>query len=439
VTIGTELLLGHLIDTNSAEIAAALAGHGVDVYRKHSVGDNAARLEALLREALERADGAITTGGLGPTVDDLTKDAVAAAVGTSLELHEPSLRAIEARFAALGRTGAIGENNRRQAILPRGAVVLENPNGTAPGFIALRADGKFVACMPGVPREMRPMLAERLTPWLVQRFGLRDAIYTRTLHTVGLAESEIDARIEALFRSLENPKIAVLAHDFRVDVKITAKAADAPAAERAIAPIEATLREQIGPGLFGVDDETLEGAIVRRLSERGLTIGTAESVSGGGIADAFVRVPGASQVFRGGVVAYADALKVALLGVEPALLRDHGAVSEEVAGAMARGARRVLGTDLALASTGVAGPGGGSASKPVGLVWLALAAEDGSVRTRRFTFPGSRADVRRRCVMGGLNLAWRHLEKQESSSPPATLEINTSDLADAGTTEGTHR
>jgi nicotinamide-nucleotide amidase len=162
-------LLGHLIDTNAAHVARALADHGVDVFAKHSVGDNAARLETMLRGALERVDGVITTGGLGPTVDDLTKDAVAAAAGTTLELHEPSLRAIEARFAALGRPGPISENNRRQALLPRGCIVLENPNGTAPGFIVVRADGKFVACLPGVPREMKPMLAEKLVPWIVAR------------------------------------------------------------------------------------------------------------------------------------------------------------------------------------------------------------------------------------------------------------------------------
>jgi nicotinamide-nucleotide amidase len=230
VTIGTEILLGHLLDTNAHYVARELSDHGVDVYQKHSVGDNAARLEAMLRGALERADGVVTTGGLGPTVDDLTKDAVAAATGTTLELHEPSLRAIEARFAALGRTAPLGENNRRQAILPRGAVVLENPNGTAPGFIALRGDGKFVACMPGVPREMKPMLNDALLPWLIARFNLHGAIYTRTLHTVGIGESDLDARIEPLFRSLENPKIAVLAHDFRVDVKIMAKAPDRAAA-----------------------------------------------------------------------------------------------------------------------------------------------------------------------------------------------------------------
>jgi len=254
VAIGTEILLGQLLDTNSAFIARALAGHGVDVYAKHAVGDNAARLEAMLRGALERAGGVVTTGGLGPTVDDLTKDAVAASVGTTLELHEPSVRAIEERFRALGRSEPIGENNRRQAILPKGALVMPNPNGTAPGFIALRDDGKFVACMPGVPREMKPMLTDTLLPWLVERYRLREAIYTRTLHTVGISESDVDRRIEPLFRTLENPKIAVLAHEFKVDVKIMAKAPDRAAAEGLIAPVEAELRAQIEATLrTGVD------------------------------------------------------------------------------------------------------------------------------------------------------------------------------------------
>ena len=419
VTIGTEILLGQLVDTNSAFVARTLADHGVDVYLKHSVGDNAARLEALLRAALGRADGVVTTGGLGPTVDDLTKEAVASAVGTGLEEHEPSVRAIEARFAALGRPGPISENNRRQAMLPAGSVVLENPHGTAPGFIARRADGKFVACMPGVPREMKPMLSERLVPWLVTQYGLQEAIFTRTLHTVGIPESEVDSRIEPLFRSLENPKIAVLAHEFKVDVKIMAKAADRATAEAAIAPVEAELRARIGEGIFGSDDETLESAIVGRLAARGATIATAESITGGGLADAFVRVPGASAVFRGGIVAYDNALKTGLLGVPEALLREHGAVSEEVARAMAQGARARLGTDLAVATTGIAGPTGATEGKPIGLVWFALAGPDGNVETRRVTLPGSRDDVRRRAVIVGLNLVWRYLARAATAAARA--------------------
>jgi nicotinamide-nucleotide amidase len=295
VTIGTEILLGQLVDTNSVYIASTLADSGVDVFAKHSVGDNASRLAAMLGDALERCDGIVTTGGLGPTVDDLTKEAVAAAVALPLELHEPSVRAIEARFASFGRSGPIGDNNRRQAMLPRGSFVLENPHGTAPGFVAIRADGKFVACMPGVPREMKPMLVERLVPWIVERYGLQSAIYTRTLHTVGIGESDLDARIEPIFRSLENPKIAMLAHEFKVDVKMMAKARDRAAADALFAPVEAQLRELIGAGIFGVDDETLQSALIARLVARGQTLATAESITGGAIADSIVRVPRAAR------------------------------------------------------------------------------------------------------------------------------------------------
>jgi nicotinamide-nucleotide amidase len=409
VTIGTEILLGHLVDTNAPYVARHLADHGVDVYAKHSVGDNADRLAVMLEGVLDRADGAITTGGLGPTVDDLTKDAVARAVGKRLVLHEPSLRAIEERFKSFGRV--MTDNNRRQAYLPEGCIVLENPHGTAPGFIALRDDGKFVACMPGVPREMKPMLAERLVPWLVERFGLREAIYTKTLHTVGIGESDLDRRIEDLFRTLENPKIAVLAHGMRVDVKVMAKADSRERAEAMIEPVAEELRRRIGSGYYGDDEVTLSGAIVRALARRGLTLGTAESCTGGAVADQIVSTPGASAVFRGAVVAYANEVKIALLDVPERTLADVGAVSEETAVAMARGARRRLGVDLVIATTGIAGPDGGTTEKPVGLVWFALALGDGEIETRRLTFPGTRADIRERATVAALSLIWRRLER----------------------------
>ena len=409
VTIGTEILLGQLVDTNSAHVARTLADHGVDVYAKHSVGDNTDRLAVMLSGALERADGAVTTGGLGPTVDDLTKDAVARAVGKRLVLHEPSLHAIEERFRSFGRV--MTENNRRQAYLPDGCVVLDNPHGTAPGFVALRDDGRFVACMPGVPREMKPMLEERLVPWLVERFGLREAIYTKTLHTVGIGESDLDRRIEDLFRTLENPKIAVLAHGFRVDVKVMAKADSRERADAMIAPVAAELRERIGTGYYGDDETTLAGAIVGRLAERGLTLATAESCTGGAVADAIVAVAGASAVFRGAVVAYANEVKTALLDVPEEILERNGAVSEETAVAMARGARDRLGAGVVLATTGIAGPSGGTQEKPVGLVWFALAFEDGEIETRKLTFPGNRTDIRERATVAALGLLWRRIER----------------------------
>jgi nicotinamide-nucleotide amidase len=414
VTIGTEILLGQLVDTNSVHVARVLADHGVDVFAKHSVGDNAERLAAMLADVLARADGAVTTGGLGPTVDDLTKDAVARAVGTKLVLHEPSLRAIEERFRQFGRP--MTDNNRRQAYLPEGCVVLDNPHGTAPGFVALRADGKFVACMPGVPREMRPMLEEKLVPWLVRTYGLRDAIYTRTLHTVGIGESQLDQQVEDLFRTLENPKIAMLAHAGKVDVKLMAKASSREQAEALIEPVAAELRRRIGSGYFGDDELTLPGAIVNELRRRGARLATAESCTGGQVADAIVSVAGASAVYRGGIVAYDDALKVGQLGVPQETLDRFGAVSEETAAAMARGARERLGADLAIATTGIAGPGGGTAEKPVGLVWFALALQSGETETRRLTFPGNRADIRDRATMAALGLIWRHLERDAHAS-----------------------
>ncbi len=352
----------------------------------------------------------ITTGGLGPTVDDLTKDAVARAVGTTLELHEPSLRAIEDRFRAFGRT--MSDNNRRQAYLPKGCVVLENPHGTAPGFIALRADGKFVACMPGVPREMKPMLDEKLIPWLVERFALRDAIYTRTLHTVGIGESELDRRVEDLFRTLENPKIAMLAHGFRVDVKLMAKAKSRGEADALIEPVAAQLRERIGAGYYGDDDTTLAGAIVRRLARA-----RAHARHGGVVHGRRRRgrdrrgrrcVGGVSR--RDRRVRERRQVRAARRAATHAARRA-GAVSEETAVAMARGARARLGVDVAISTTGIAGPEGGSAEKPVGLVWFALAFGD-EIETRRVTFPGNRADVRERATVAALGLLWRRLERE---------------------------
>lgn len=412
VTIGTEILLGHMTDTNSVFIAKMLADHGVDVYAKHSVGDNADRLARMLSDALERADGVITTGGLGPTVDDLTKDAVATAVQDTLVLHEPSLRALEERFVKFNRP--MTENNKRQAILPSRAVVLPNPHGTAPGFVALRPDGKFVACMPGVPREMKPMLADQVIPWMVERFGLKSAIYTKTLHTIGIGESELDRRVEDLFRTLENPKIAMLAHGGRVDVKVMAKAESAEAADAMIAPVADQLRERIGAGYYGDDELTPGGAIVTELVRRNQTIGVAESVTGGGIADAIVAVPGASRAFYGGIVAYDNSVKRELLGVRKKTLKKFGAVSEETAIEMAYGARKALDVDFALATTGIAGPDGGSDEKPVGLVWFALVDADGKVETHRATFPGVRVDIRERAEMTALSLIWRRLERDKA-------------------------
>jgi nicotinamide-nucleotide amidase len=250
-----------------------------------------------------------------------------------------------------------------------------------------------------------------LIPWLVERFTLKSAIYTKTLHTIGIGESELDRRVEDLFRSLENPKIAMLAHGGRVDVKVMAKAESQASADAMIAPVAEQLRERIGAGYYGDDETTPGGAIVAELVRRGQTIGVAESVTGGAVADSIVEVAGASRAFLGGIVAYDNAVKQSLLGVRTETLAQFGAVSEETAIEMARGARKALNVDFALATTGIAGPDGGSEAKPVGLVWFALVDDTGEVKTHRATIPGNRMDIRDRAATTALSLIWRRLER----------------------------
>jgi nicotinamide-nucleotide amidase len=411
IAVGTELLLGQLTDTNTVFVAQSLATAGIDVYGTHAIGDNRSRIVSAMRAALERVDGVITTGGLGPTVDDLTKEAASDALGLDLELHEPSLKQMQDFFAHIGRE--MRENNRKQAYVPRGSLVLENPRGTAPGFVAFDSSGKFIACMPGVPREMKPMLTELLIPFLRERYAIVDGIYTRVLHTVNLGESEIDHRIDDLFRAGENPKIAVLAHEGLCDVKIMAKARSAQEAQTLLAPVEAQVRERLDGFIFGADDTTLAAAVHALLQPNGKTIAVAESCTGGRIAAALTAVPGSSRSFLGGIVAYDNAVKIAELGVSETTLERFGAVSEEAAIEMARGARERLGTSYAIATTGIAGPDGGTAEKPVGLVWFATDVE-GEMHTYQFNFRGDRDAVQRRASVMALGLVWRLLSRRFS-------------------------
>ncbi|MDE2572459.1 MAG: competence/damage-inducible protein A [bacterium] len=410
IAIGTELLLGHLVDTNSQFVAQALNGVGIDVYATHGAGDNVERLARLMNDVCARADMAICTGGLGPTVDDVTREAVARVADAPLELHEASLHAMEARFKAMGRTPT--ENNRVQAMIPRGAHVLENPNGTAPGFVVRRADGKVIACMPGVPREMRAMLHERLIPWLATTFGVRQTTVSRSLHTIGWGESSLDATIRDLFESQRNPSIAMLAHfGWAVDIKLTARAADRHTAAEMLDELEARIRRRVKHGIYGVDEQTLAWAIGAAFEARGLTLAVAESCTGGTISADLVAVPGISKIYRGGVTAYADQIKTAELAVSARTLQMHGAVSEETAREMAEGVRRRFNASVGLSTTGVAGPDGGTPEKPVGLVWLALAAPKRTL-AQRLQLPGNRADVIRRASTAGLALLWRMIEEE---------------------------
>ena len=409
VAVGTELLLGQLVDTNTAYIAQALSQAGIDVFATHAVGDNRARIAATIETALARADGVITTGGLGPTVDDVTKEAVCDALRVPAEINEPALRAIEEWFARSDRD--MRDNNRKQAEVPQGASVLRNDRGTAPGFIA-PAGAKFVASMPGVPGEMKPMLEDSLIPWLRERFGVRASIHTRVLHAIGIAESEIDHRIDELFRTLENPKIAVLAHDYRCDVKIMAKAANAVQARDLIAPVEYAITKRLAGHIYGVDDQTLPGAVLGLLAHTEQTLALAESCTGGRVAAELTAVPGSSKSFVGGIVAYDNYVKEHQLRVPAQTLARFGAVSEETVVSMAGGVRDAMRTNIGVATSGVAGPGGGTDEKPVGLVWLAIADSQGT-RTRKLQLRGDRNAIQARATTAALGFLWRALARKE--------------------------
>ena len=372
--VGTELLLGNIPNGNARWLAEQLAALGLPHHRQGVVGDNRARLIAAVREAAQRCRVLVTTGGLGPTPDDLTTEAIAAAFDTELVEHPGVWDDIQAKLQQRGRSA--DASLRRQALLPRGATLLPNPTGTAPGMIWTPLPGFTVLTFPGVPSEMKAMWQATAAAWLRASGLARGVFASRMLHFWGVSESALAERVADLL-ALENPTVAPYAGAGEVRLRITACAADAPAAAALLAPLEAELRARVGRSCFGVDGQSLAAVVLERLQQRGETVAVAESCSGGGIGAALAAVPGASQSFVGGVIAYANSVKLQLLGVPEALLREQGAVSDAVVIAMAEGVRRCTGATWSVAVSGIAGPGGGSAEKPVGLVHIAVAGADG--------------------------------------------------------------
>ena len=374
IAVGTELLLGSIVNSDAQMISKELSALGINVFYHTVVGDNPQRLEAAVNIAKSRADILITTGGLGPTCDDLTKQTLARCFGKTLIFDQHSMDRITAYFQLMnGRE--MTENNRRQAWLPEGCTVFDNDWGTAPGC-AFEAEGTHVVMLPGPPSECGPMFRQRAIPYL-KALG-EGAIVSRTLKLFGIGESGMEELLREKMNAMENPTLAPYAKEGECELRITAKAADEESARALIAPVEERLRARFGPLIYGADVPSLEAAVFQLLKEKGLTLGCAESCTGGLIAKRMTDLSGVSAVFRGGVVSYATEVKLTVLGVEQALLDEFGAVSEPVARAMAEGARRVLGCDLAVASTGVAGPDPDERGNPVGLVYLALAAPDGT-------------------------------------------------------------
>ena len=404
IAVGTELLLGNIANTDAQMISQGLSQLGINVYYHTVVGDNPQRVRQAVDIARGRADILITTGGLGPTCDDLTKVAVAQAFGKELVYHEPSAQRIRERFAQRGTP--VTENNFQQAMVPEGCTVLDNDWGTAPG-VAFEADGVHVIMLPGPPRECRAMFTHRAVPYLRK---LSDGvIVSRTLKLFGIGESSMEAQLRDEMNSMTNPTLAPYAKEGECELRITAHAADEAAAHALIDPVAAELRARFGPLVYGVDVPSLEAAVLALLREKGLTFGTAESCTGGLIAKRITDLPGASAAFRGGVVSYATQVKHDLLGVDQALLDRYGAVSEPVAAAMAEGSRRALGCDIAVASTGVAGPDPDERGNPVGLVYLALAAPEGTWVRRTEQNLKERPRIRHIAASHAFDLARRYL------------------------------
>lgn len=399
VTTGTELLLGQIINTNAPYMARRLNEAGFDVLFQSTVGDNRTRMTQVLTAALARADIVITTGGLGPTQGDITKHVTAELLGRPMQLHERSLKNIKGFFAA--RKLTMTDNNIRQAMIPEGAIVLDNARGTAPGVI-IETGKNTVVHLPGPPHEMEYMLETAVLPYLKERFGLQGTIVSKVLRTFGLGESTLEERIKDYIKSQGNPTIALLARNFEIHVRLTAKAASDAEARALIAGLESHLRERIGEYIFGEDEDTLEAVVGRELATRNLTLALAESCTGGLVTSRITDIPGSSAYLAGTVVCYSNDIKTAVVGVPADVLAAHGAVSVETAKAMADGIRGRFKTDIGVGITGVAGPTGAVPGKPVGLVFVAVAGPAGTY-CYEHNFTGQRTGIKHRAALTTLH------------------------------------
>ena len=405
LSVGTELLLGNIANTDAQMLSQGLSELGLNVFWHTVVGDNLQRAEEAVALAKKRADIIITTGGLGPTCDDLTKNVLAEAFGRKLVFDEGSAERIRSYFNRIGRT--MTDNNLQQAMLPEGCTILPNDWGTAPGC-AFEADGVHVIMLPGPPSECRPMFQYRAKPYLLSLS--EGVIASHTIKLFGIGESTMEAQLRDQMNAMSNPTLAPYAKEGECELRVTAKAAADEEAQALLQPTVAQVRELFGDKVYGVDVPSLEYVVIRDLKEKGLTIGTAESCTGGLMAKRLTDVPGASAAFRGGIVSYTNEIKAGVLGVPQDMLNRLGAVSGEVAAAIAEGARRVLGCDIALSSTGVAGPDRDDRGSEVGTMFVAIATPEGTrVRALHLGARPMRERLRTQTASHAFDLARRYL------------------------------
>lgn len=420
LTIGDELLLGFTLDTNGPFLSRALAAMGVTVAHRASVGDDAESVARAVRDALARTGAVITTGGLGPTSDDRTREAIAEVFGRPLVRDDAIVAALQELWKKRGLGATLPTSNLQQAMVPEGATVLANRHGSAPGLWVEDADQRWVAMLPGVPREMRGMWTDTLEPLIRARLAASGTaaqatvVRSRTVRTTGISESKLADDLGELARGVHGLPLAYLPGFEGVDLRVTASGFGADEADRRLHAAADAIAAVAGPHVYGYDDTDLAAVVLQRCRDRGLKIAVAESCTGGMLGMRLTAVPGSSDVVLGGLIAYDNLVKVTQLGVRAADLAEHGAVSEVVAARMAASVRVKLGADIGVAITGIAGPGGGSDDKPVGTVWVA-ADLGGKVRTVKRTLPGDRHEVRQRAAQMALDLVRRGLDHASES------------------------
>lgn len=402
ISVGTEILLGNIVNTNAAYLSEKLAALGLSCYHQSVVGDNEERLEGAIRLAVSRSDIVILGGGLGPTKDDLTKEVTARVFGKELYEDAHSKKRIQDYFTRMGKNVLITENNWKQAMVPEGAIVIDNDNGTAPGIIIEGENGKIAILMPGPPNELKPMFENSVAPYLNQLQP--EGIYSKMVKLCGMGESQAETLVADLLENQTNPTLAPYAKTGEVHFRVTAKAVDEETANVLMEPMIDELYKRFGNLIYTIDENvTLEESIVEILKEKGMTLTTAESCSGGLLAGRIMNVAGASAVYNEGYITYANAAKEKILGVQHATLETYGAVSKETAYEMAVGAAKAASADAALSVTGIAGPDGGTKEKPVGLVYVGCYV-NGKVRVEEFRFTGNRSKNRDYAVVRALTL-----------------------------------